>query len=246
MQNKNNKKLHFVYGYHASIACIANQNRNIKNIFLTKDTLDKIPQNIISPKRNLINIVDRAYLNKKTNDENHQGIMVTTSPLPQQGFEDFIQNDFSKVVILDQLTDPRNIGAIMRTAHIFGCDAVFALDKNAPNETPTMLKTATGAFEFLPYIKINNLKNLIDNLKKNNYWILGMDGGDDSNEIQIVPKYDKFAIIMGEEGKGIRRLTRDNCDAIIKIPMFNQDRFIDSFNVSNAASIALFSLSQFD
>ena len=140
------------------------------------------------------------------------------------------------VVILDQVSDPHNVGAILRSAAAFGAMAVIVPDANAPEETGTLAKSASGALEVIPLIRVANLSRAMEMLKKADFWCVGMDGyakkemGEDR-----LPQ--KCALVMGSEGEGMRRLTAENCDYMVKLPIA---RTVESLNVSNACTIALY------
>ena len=144
------------------------------------------------------------------------------------------------VIILDQVTDPHNVGAIIRSAAAFGSLAVILTDKNSPNENGAMCKTSAGTIEFMPVCKVLNLARALEVLKKADFWTVGMDGNA-KQTVSEANKAGKNAIIMGSEGKGMRRLTEVNCDITVKLPMAKN---VESLNVSTAASIVLYEFSK--
>ena len=140
--------------------------------------------------------------------------------------------------MLDQITDPHNVGAILRSAAAFDVGAVIATDRNAPTESGVMAKAASGALEVVPLITVTNLVQAIEKIKKAGYWIAGMDGN--AKQTIAEAKLDrKTALVLGAEGSGLRRLTAEHCDYLVKLPMSGR---IESLNVSNAAAVALYEL----
>ena len=142
--------------------------------------------------------------------------------------------------MLDQVTDPNNIGSIMRSCILFNCKSVIVSKDNAPDITPSVAKAASGALEVVNYVKVTNLSNAIRKFKKNNFWVYGLDINNNNLDNNFdIPK--KCLLVLGAEGKGLRKLTKKECDRIISIPMNPNLIFqIDSLNISNACSIALY------
>ena len=139
---------------------------------------------------------------------------------------------------MDQVTDPHNIGAILRSAAAFDADAVITTQKNAPEVTGAMAKSASGALELVPLIFVSNLARTMQTLKDRGYWCVGMDGSaKETLRDAALPR--KVALVMGSEGYGLRRLTAQNCDFMVRLPISKQ---VESLNVSNAAAIALYDL----
>ena len=247
--NKPSNKDLWLYGIHPVVSAVLNPNRQILEIITCDETfseLDYKVQKTITDNKTNIKIFDKKDLNKVASDycnesSVHQGILARVKPLENQAVEDILGADKSIVVILDQITDPHNIGAIMRSAYLFGANAVIATDKNSPDETGILAKSASGALDKIPYIRVNNLKRCIDILKDDGFWTVGFDGDSDMDLSEYKPS-NKTAIIMGSEGGGMRRLTKESCDDIVYINTPNNDNVIDSLNVSNATAIALFDI----
>ncbi len=143
------------------------------------------------------------------------------------------------VLILDQVTDPHNVGAIIRSAAAFGARAIITTDRHAPPESGTLAKSASGALEVLPWVRVTNLSRALDSLAEMGYWRLGLDGTAEMS-IREADFGKNIALVMGAEGRGLRKGSRTHCDALIKLPI---RRTVESLNVSNAAAIALYEFS---
>ena len=236
----------WIYGKHSVINACLNPNREVSKILVVKDVYndlyDTLNKNSIA-KSYKIEIVDKKHIESLIPvDSVHQGYLALVKPIDKVFIEDIINNinnkEKSTILILDQVSDPRNIGAIMRTAVAFDVDAIVTTKDHAPKETSSMVKAATGGIEILPWVDVVNLANTIKLLKDNGFWIVGMDANTKENIDSLT--FKKTAIIFGAEGKGLRELTRKSCDVLAKIPMNNKN--MESLNISNAVAIALFSL----
>ena len=144
------------------------------------------------------------------------------------------------LLVLDQVTDPQNIGAIIRSCAAFGSMALIIQDKNSPQESGAMLKAAAGTFENMPICRVTNLSRALDQLKKAGFWVVGMDGYAKTN-IDKMDKKGRLAIVMGSEGKGMRRLIEESCDLTVRLPIAEN---VESLNVSTAAAVVLYELSK--
>ncbi len=231
-----------LYGRHAVIAALRNPNRKISRLLCTTDnTADIRP--LISPDK--LKIVDRKEIDKLfSSDVVHQGFALFCSPLENISIEEICakaqEQSQCHVMILDQVTDPQNIGAIIRSCAAFNTLALIVQDKNSPQESGTMAKASAGTIEFMPICRVTNLSRAINQLKDAGFWIVGMDGYATTSVSQM-NKSGKTAIIMGSEGKGMRRLVEESCDSTIKLPM---DERVESLNVSTAAAIVLYELNK--
>ena len=244
-KNRNKNLSVLIYGKHPAIAALNNVRRKCINLFTTKEILQEIEKLI--PKLNIpVTILKPDSLNAMLPlGTNHQNIILESLPLASLDLEDIIEQDrskaFSCLILLDQVTDPHNIGAIIRSAAAFSASAVILTDHNSPKENNTIIKCAAGACETVPMIHITNLASCIKELKKECYWIIGLDGHTDLTLKESIFS-EKIAIIMGSEDKGLRKLTKENCDYIVKIPISSS---LESLNVSNAAAIALYEFAKY-
>ena len=236
-EHKSKSKDVWLYGMHPVTLALQNKNRIIKEVWATSTAAAElnIPKNI--PFR----VVDRSQIDSVVGrDAVHQGVAMKTEPLEPYTLDDLLadteNDDKALAVILDQVTDPHNIGAIMRSSIAFNAKAVIIPDAGAPDETGTLAKSASGALELIPLIKVANLARSMEALKKAGFWCIGMDGyAKETLNAHKLPK--KCVIVMGSEGDGLRRLTAQNCDYMVKLPM---NEAIESLNVSNACAIALY------
>lgn len=231
------KETHIIFGLHSSLSAITNKNRSIKKIILTEEVLGKnkkIFDSITNVEKKILN---RKQIDSLTGVKIHQGIVVYADSLPVKAISD-IRNEEDLVIILDSLNDPQNVGSIIRTAYAFGVTTIIYSKHNSFEITPFLIKSASGAFENVKLIEVTNLNKTIDFLKKNNFWIVGLDSKSEI-EISSVPKDLKKAVVFGSENKGIKKLILDNCDFRVKVNI-KKDKLIDSLNVSNAAAITLF------
>ena len=231
---------YWLYGRHAVISALRNEVRVKHHLKLTSATVDFLYKHNIDIKKiqTKVSIVDNAYLDKELDKGvNHQGIALLVSTIKEMYLEDCLQTVSQKdtILMLDQVNDPHNIGAIMRSALAFGVTKIIYTDKNSFAENAVIAKTSAGAIEHIELIKVANLVHAIKLLKSHNYWILGMDGYAKS-DIKELDDFQKTCLVVGSEGKGIRRLIKQHCDLLVKI---NMDSRMESINVSNAVAIAL-------
>jgi 23S rRNA (guanosine2251-2'-O)-methyltransferase len=174
----------------------------------------------------------------------HQGIAIQADPLPDWPIEEVCDRadarESALVVVLDQVTDPHNVGAVLRSSAVFGALAVVIQDRNAPETTGTMAKAASGALETVPLVRVTNLVRALEKLQKSGFWCVGLDA-DASVSLEELEPIAKRVLILGSEGAGMRRLTRETCDELARIDGSGR---LSSLNVSNAAAVALYALSR--
>jgi 23S rRNA (guanosine2251-2'-O)-methyltransferase len=167
----------------------------------------------------------------------HQGVAVCAAPLPVPDLETVAAKS-RLMVVLDQVSDPHNVGAIVRSAAAFSAGAVVGQDRHGAAQTALLAKTASGGLEHTPYIQVNNIARALDVLKKQEYWVVGLDGmGTES--IASAVKAPKVALVLGAEGKGLRRLVAEHCHTLARIPTLPH---FASLNVSNAAAVGLYAV----
>lgn len=236
----------WLFGLHAVSAALLNPKRRRHRLIATKQGIESLEKAL--PEKNIAEFnpesVDRAEIEAVLGpDSVHQGLALLVDPLPELYVEDAISPEDQTpdtLVVLDQATDPRNIGAVMRSARAFGVRALIIQDRNAPPETGSMAKAASGALEYVSLVRVTNLARAIWTLKDAGYWCLGLDGYAE-DDIGAVDPTPRRVIVLGAEGAGLRRLTRETCDQLVRIPM---DTDQESLNLSNAAAIALYVLTR--
>ena len=201
-------------------------------------------KNLLAIKKKIkeFKILNRSDLDKKLKTTIHQGIVVFCYKLELNNEKQLMQNE-KNILILDSLIDPQNVGSILRSAYIFGINCIFYNEKNSFSVNEVLIKAASGAYEKVDLIPVKNIVNLIKTLKKYNFWIIGLDKFGES-DITTIDKNLKKVLILGSENRGIRDLIKKNCDFLVKIMMQNNDKYIDSLNVSNAAAVLLYELNR--
>lgn len=236
----------WLYGIHAVTAALNNENRRKHRLVCTPKTAEslKLPEEVMKSAPQLEKL-DRTEIDQICGEDAvHQGLALLVSPLESEHIEDLVERTnnaaTSTVVVLDQASDPRNIGAVMRSARAFSADAIIIQDRNSPPETATMAKAASGALETISLIRVTNLARALWALKDAGYWVSGLDGYAETS-IDDASISEKSVVVLGAEGTGLRRLTRETCDQTVKIPI-NTDA--ESLNLSNAAAIALYAFTR--
>lgn len=234
-----NSSPNFLFGKHAAVAALENPMRKIKRVLVTKNTREELGDKLFAGLKN-VNLTEGQKLdNMLPASSVHQGIAIEVEPLAQPSLQQWLSEGIDKpILLLDQVTDPHNVGAILRSAAAFDAGCVVLTDRNAPTESGTMAKSASGALEVVPLITVGNLAQALQHVKKAGYWTAGLDG--EAKESIADAKLDtKTALVLGAEGRGLRRLTAEHCDFLVKLPMSSR---MESLNVSNAAAIALYDL----
>ena len=224
---------YYIYGKHACEAAFLNKSRQIHKIFSTANNSEIIPTKF----RSLIEIVDiKEFFRFLPEDSVHQGIAILSSPLENKFLEHAKFSENSTLAILDQITDPHNFGAILRNAAAFGVEGIIIPNDHSPPENGIVAKASSGALETVPIYNVVNISNTMNFLKKSGFWIIGLDGSA-KEYISKKALSGKSCLVLGSEGKGLRRLTKENCDVILKIPI---DPRMESLNVSVASAIAFY------
>nr|WP_294549926.1 RNA methyltransferase [uncultured Rhodopila sp.] len=230
----------WLYGHHAIAAALANPARRLRRLLLTDEAEAAISKHLPPPWAIAPERVDRARLDLLLGrDVVHQGAALLADPLAPPSLQSVLEKP-GVIVVLDQVTDPRNVGAIMRSAAAFGAAAVITQDRNAPEETGGLAKAASGALETLPLLRAVNIARTIIALKAANVWCIGLDA---AGKPLSGPAFAdrRVALVLGAEGEGLRRLTKETCDEIAGLTIAGA---VESLNVSAAASIALYELTR--
>lgn len=235
---------HWVYGLHAVTALLHSRHRRPKQLFISSDREDKRLQALkdLAQSQNIpIENISLQKMNQRFADSPHQGVVAKTTPLPEYQEADLVSLIASLekpalILILDGLTDPHNLGACLRTADAVGVDFIVIPKDNSASISPVVTKTASGAAESIPLVRVTNLARAMDIIKEQGVWIFGA-AGDVPQDIYHIDFKCSAAIALGAEGTGLRRLTRERCDGLFSIPMVGT---VESLNVSVATGVALY------
>ena len=230
----------WLYGRHAAAAALANPARRIKRGFATKNAFDWLKTLGLSDDRIALiedarpDAIDRLLQPGAV----HQGLAVEAFDLERARLKDVCDPDgaMRPVVVLDQITDPQNIGAVFRSAAAFGARAAIVQERRTPPLSGALAKAAAGAIETLPCVKAVNISRALEALKDLGYHCAGL-AGESALPISALPKDRPVALVLGAEGAGLRQLVGETCDALYRIPIARE---VESLNVSNAAAIALY------
>ena len=243
-----------LWGQHAVEAAYANSDRTIITAFITPESEDKlhaIYQNLPASRRSSLPdpvILSRTEMDMMTAQRDeahssiHQGLALHVKPLDGLDITDILtlveqaDDKAVRLLILDQVTDPRNIGAILRSARAFGTDAIIMTSRHAPEETGVLARAAAGALETVPLVRVTNLARALDQLRDHHVTLAGLDAAG-TTSLDILARTPHLGLVLGSEGSGMRRLTREACEHITAIEMETES---ESLNVSVAAAIALY------
>ncbi len=234
----------YVYGVHAVLALLANPHRTTYQLFINQERMDKRVQEVIDEALRAGVVIEKlgtTKMNQRFADFNHQGVVARASSLPDYGESDLIPLlESSKkpalILILDGVTDPHNLGACLRTADATGVDFVVIPKDKSAQITPVVSKVACGGAESIPLVRVTNLVRAIDVLKEAGVWVYGAAGESNTALYQVDCK-GAMAVVMGAEGEGLRRLTREHCDGLFFLPMLGT---VGSLNVSVATGVSLY------
>ena len=235
-----NKSSFFIVGKHAVIEALKNPERKVLRLFLTEESKKTIHR--ISPRKNLLKDQKIYFKTKKELDKysknegiQHQGLIAEIEHLEEIQLKKFIQDKSnSTLVCLDEITDPRNIGSIIRSAASFGIDGIIIKERLYPSESKLMYKSASGAIENINIFNVSNINTTLKYLRENNFWIYGFDSNSEKDFTKI--KWSgKNVLLFGSEGYGISMHTKKYTDFLVKIKI---DEKVESLNVSNSAAIA--------
>ena len=231
----------WLYGIHAVSAALDNTQRTVHRLVATRAGEEKLAPSGQSSVR--AEIVDRETLEALLPvGAVHQGVAMHAAPIRSIALEDVIERapDDACIVVLDQVTDPQNVGAIMRSATAFGATAIVLQDRHTPTLTGALAKAASGAVESLPVVRVTNLSRALDMLKSAGYWCVGLDG-DAGITLPDVKLDGRVGLVMGSEDSGLRRLTAENCDALARLPT---SPTFGTLNVSAASAAALYEVAR--
>jgi 23S rRNA (guanosine2251-2'-O)-methyltransferase len=228
----------WLYGFHAVAAALTNPARRLRRLVVTEEAEATLLGMVPQPWPLGAERAERGRLDQLLGrDIVHQGVALLADTLAPPSLQSALERD-GPLIVLDQVTDPRNVGAILRSAAAFGAAAVITQDRNAPEENGALAKAASGALETMPLLRAVNIARTLIALKAANIWCVGLDA---SGPALSGPHFAgrRVALVLGAEGEGMRRLTRETCDEVAGLPIKGG---VDSLNVSAAASVALYEL----
>ena len=232
----------WLYGLHAVRAALANRRRKSKRLVLTERASRELGKALQGRVR--VDVVAAETVGRLLPaGAVHQGVALLCDGLPKRTIDDVLDADSANrriVLVLDQISDPHNVGAILRTAAAFAVSAVIVQDRNAPPESGALAKAASGALEVVPYVETVNIARALEKLGSSGYWRIALSSDGESPLADALGSRN-IALVLGSEGSGIRRLVRERCDIAAFIPV---EQAIGSLNVSNAAAIALYASRQ--
>ena len=230
----------WLHGTHPVEAALANPARRLKRLLLTEDAETELARRIPQPWPLTPERVERSKLDHLLGrDTVHQGAALLADLLPPPSLTSMLERP-GPVLVLDQVTDPRNIGAMLRNAAAFGAAGVITQDRNSPEETGVMARAASGALERIPLVRAINLARTLAALKAAGLWVIGLDAAGAALRGEAL-RERRVALVLGAEGAGLRRLTRETCDELAGLPMPGG---MESLNVSAASAVALYEVSR--
>jgi 23S rRNA (guanosine2251-2'-O)-methyltransferase len=225
----------FLYGLHTVRAALDNKARKISRMMVTRNALQRLEIADENALRFDVEIVEPKAIDKVLgSDAVHQGVMIESEPLDTKPLNAL--GDTKLVLVLDQVTDPHNVGAILRSAVAFGAGALITTSRHSPSESGVLAKSASGALEHIDHIEVRNLADALQTLKKSGFQTIGLDS-DGPEVLEHSFSGDRIALVLGAEGKGLRQKTRETVDTLARL---DTPGAIKSLNVSNAAAIALY------
>jgi 23S rRNA (guanosine2251-2'-O)-methyltransferase len=223
-----------LYGWHTVKAALENPARRFHRLLATENAVRRLADEgvplPVKPELVRPDVID-ARLGP---DAVHQGLLAEVDPLPAPAAEQLAPEGIA--LVLDQITDPHNVGAILRSAAAFAAKAIVTTARHSPEATGVLAKAASGALELVPLVTVQNLARGMEDLRRRGFLLVGLDSSGDT-DLAGVPLRPPLALVLGAEGKGLRQLTRATCDAVARIDLPGE---IKSLNVSNAAALALY------
>lgn len=229
-----------VYGRNVAKEVLQNPEK-VKKVTLLKDFKEKEIISLLEKNKIKVEYLDKKGFSK-FDKYSHQGIILDIEDFNYTDYEEFLSVDDAKIVILDHLEDPHNLGAIIRTCEAAGILGIIIPKDRSVDINSTVMKTSAGALENVKIAKVTNLVSVIDDLKENGYWIVGtsLDGNIDYRDVDYT---GKIALVIGNEGNGMGKAVADSCDYLTKIPMYGK---INSLNASVAAGIMIYEMISLD
>lgn len=226
------------YGRHAVLAALANPERNVRKIWGTREALAALDLPPVIP----ITYADVADLARLVpGDAPHQGLVAEVDPLEEIWLGDLLQqgaDDKRPLVVLDQVTDPHNVGAVLRSAAAFDALGIVTQDRHAPPESGSLARSASGTLETVPWVRVVNLARALEEIAEAGFWRIGLTGHATGTLAEVMGDA-RIALVLGAEGEGMRQNTEAHCDQLARLPISPK---VESLNVSNAAAVALYAI----
>ena len=227
-----------LWGKHAVAAALDNPDRKVLKAWATREAASfmQFPSDVA------VTFADVADLGRLVpHDAPHQGVVIEVEPLEDRWLDDILTDapDRAILLVLDQVTDPHNVGAILRSAAAFGAIGIVTQDRHSPPESGVVAKASSGALERLPWVRVVNLARALEEIAEAGFWRIGLTG-DAETELKDALGPGRVALVLGAEGPGLRQNTREHCDALARLPIGDA---VESLNVSNAAAVALYAAS---
>jgi 23S rRNA (guanosine2251-2'-O)-methyltransferase len=223
-----------IYGWHSGKAALENPAREIRRIMATENAARRLAEEQVRTPVAPEIVRPEAIARLLSADAVHNGLWIEAAPLASPDVEDLAPKGVS--LVLDQITDPHNVGAILRSAAAFGVSALITTARHSPEATGVLAKAASGALEYVPIVTVQNLARGLAALKARGFLTVGLDSEGDS-DLSALPLHAPLALVLGAEGKGLRQLTRETCDHVARLDLPGE---IKSLNVSNAAALSLY------
>ncbi|RYD86917.1 MAG: 23S rRNA (guanosine(2251)-2'-O)-methyltransferase RlmB [Sphingomonadales bacterium] len=226
------------WGRHAVLAALANPDRTVRRMWGTREALAALDLPPVIP----VTYADVADLGRLVpHDAPHQGLVIEVDPLPDIWLGDLLetaQGNRRPLVVLDQVTDPHNVGAVLRSAAAFDAVGIITQDRHSPPESGALARSASGALEMVPWVRVVNLARALDEIGEAGFWRIGLTGHAKGTLADVMGEA-RVAIVLGAEGEGMRQNTETHCDELAKLPISPK---VESLNISNAAAIALYAI----
>lgn len=226
-----------LYGIHAVEAALRNPDRRVRRLLMTDNAGRRLAEALAAHGLAHESVTPRDLDKLLGADAVHQGVMLEVEPLPEPELKDLLARAAAggPLIVLDQVTDPHNVGAVLRSSAVFGAAGLVMTRRHSPPPNGTLAKAASGALELVPMLMVQNLARTLAELRAEGFLLLGLDG-DAGDLIEDEPFDRPVALVLGAEGKGLRQLTRESCDRLVRIDTAGD---LASLNVSNAAAVAL-------
>ena len=228
----------WLYGRHPVLAALANPERRVERLLATKDVAERHAKEFAGRNPQVLSREELAQ--RLPAGAVHQGLAALAAPLEEPMLEDLLARcgDDALILALDQVTDPHNVGAILRSAAAFDALGIVTQDRHAPPESGTVARSASGALETVPWIRVVNLARALEEIAEAGFWRIGLTGHANQTLAQAMGT-QRICIVLGAEGEGMRQNTEAHCDELAKLPISPK---VESLNVSNAAAIALYAV----